>query len=365
MTLSEELFNQLEKLSALSGVSGREQEVVSYLREKLSAMADEVSVDSFGNLIAIRRGGSSGPRLMISTHSDEVGCVVTSITADGFLRIVPVGVIDPQILPATRLLVDGKVIGTVACVPGHASAEADGQKNINRNLFLDIGARSDGEVRALGIEIGSTACYISPATRLSQSGLVMGKAMDNRIGCAVLLQLFERLKGKKFQGEVHGVVTVQEEMAMSGARVISARIDPDFALVVDTVPLDDTPLGSMPDIPIRLGGGPVVQLRTGKGSLFLGTVANANVSNLIFSAAAELKIPIQRLAAYGKWATDAEVIHTSGKGIPLGFISIPRRYGHTPNELIDLCDAARAVDILELFVEKKMHLYSPDFHKRD
>ena len=363
MSKIDQLFDLLSELSALSGVSGHEQDVVRCLKEKLNPLAVEVSVDAFGNLAALRRGGSPGPRLMISVHSDEVGVVITTITPDGFLGFTPVGVVDPRILPTERLLINKKITGTISCVPGHASAEAGGQASSNKNLYIDIGAKSDAQVRELGIEIGQTACFISPATRLAQPNLVMGKAMDNRIGCAVLVKLFERLKGKKFPGDLYGVVTVQEEMAMSGARIISSRIAPDYAIVVDTVPLDDTPLQSMPDIPIHLGGGPVAQLRTGKGSLFLGTVANENITRLIRSTADELKLPLQRVAAYGKWATDAEVIHTAGGGIPLGFLSIPRRYGHTPNEVIDLNDAQKAVEILAAVVEKKMGEFSDDFLK--
>jgi putative aminopeptidase len=357
------LFDQLSELSSISGVSGCEQDVVRCLRDKLAPLADEVSVDAFGNLVALRKGGSPGPRLMISVHSDEVGAVVTSITSDGFLGFIPVGVVDPRILPTMRLLVNKKVIGMVSCMPGHASTEQVGQATSNKNLYVDIGAKSDTQVREMGIQIGNTVSFISPATRLAQPNLVMGKAMDNRIGCSILIKLFEYLKGRKFPGELYGVVTVQEEMAMSGAKIVSNRIAPDYAIVVDTVPLDDTPLQSMLDIPIHLGGGPVVQLRTGKGNLFLGTVANENITRLIVAAAAELKVSVQRLAAYGKWATDAEVIHTSGHGIPLGFVSIPRRYGHTPNEMIDLNDARQALEILCVIVEKKMDQFSPDFLK--
>ena len=357
------LFEQLRDLTALCGISGSEQDVVRYLEEKLSPLVDEVSLDAFGNLTVLRKGSHPGPTLMISVHSDEVGGIVTSITLDGFIGFIPVGVVDKRILPTSRLLVNKKAVGTVSCVPGHISMEQNSQTNWGAKLFIDIGAQSDAQVHEMGIEIGDPVCFISPVIRLNQPNLVMGKALDNRIGCAILLRLFERLKTKQFSGELYGVVTVQEEMAMSGAKVVSNRLVPEYAIVVDTVPLDDTPLQSMPDIPIRLGNGPVVQLRTGKGDLFLGTVANENISRLIFQTAAELKLPVQRIAAYGKWVTDAEVIHTSGKGIPLGFLSIPRRYGHTPNEVIDLNDALIAIDILDALIEKKMDQFSSDFLK--
>jgi endoglucanase len=357
------VYEQLKELTLLNGVSGREHDVVKYLKEKFSAISDEVFVDSFGNLSALRRGGGAGPRFMVTAHSDEVGGVVSSVTEDGFLGLCPVGVVDPRILPGTRFLVDHRIIGTVVCVPGHTSNDQDGQNKFAKDLFIDIGAKSASQVFEWNIYQGCVASFVSPITRINQNNRVIGKAIDNRIGCVILLQLFEHLKGKKFSGDLYGVVTVQEEIGMGGAQIISHRINPDFAIVLDTVPLDDTPLKSMPDVPIHLGDGPVVQLRTGKNNIFLGTVAHQNVTELIFDSAKDLKIPLQQTASYGKWVTDGDAIHKSQNGIPTGFLSIPRRYGHTPNEMIDLNDVLDAIEIIKTLVEKKAAQYKTGFLK--
>jgi len=202
------LFEKLRDLSALCRISGSEQDVVRYLQEKFSPLADEVSLDAFGNLTVMRKGSHPGPTLMISVHSDEVGGIVTSITSDGFIGFVPVGVVDKRILPASRLLVNKKAVGTVSCVPGHISMEQNSQTNWGEKLLIDIGAQSDAQVHEMGIDIGDPVCFISPVIRLTQPNLAMGKAIDNRIGCAILLRLFERLKTKQFPGKLYGVVTM-------------------------------------------------------------------------------------------------------------------------------------------------------------
>lgn len=157
------------------------------------------------------------------------------------------------------------------------------------------------------------------------------------------------------------MATVQEEIGMRGARMITNRLNPDFAIVIDTVPLDDTPLKSMPDVPIHLGQGPVLQKWIGKDDLFIGTVAHEGVSDLLKNASAEISAPLQITAAYGKWITDGAAIHTSLNGVPTSFLSIPRRYGHTPNEIIDLNDVLSAIRILEHVVMKKSSGFDGEF----
>lgn len=355
------LFEKLQELTALTGVSGREHAVVKVLKEEFSSLADDVIVDSFGNISAFLDGGLPGPKVMVAAHSDEVGAVVTAVTPDGFLRIHTVGVVDCKIFPGIRLLVDNRVIGTVVCIPGHTSSRHGSEINDVQELLVDIGAKSAAQVAEWHIEPGMAVNYVSPLTKLTQENLVMGKAVDNRVGCLILLKLFEYLRGKKFSGTLYGVATVQEEIGMRGARMITNRINPDFAIVIDTVPLDDTPLKSMPDVPLRLGDGPVLQKWIGRDDLFLGTVASESVSKLLCDASDELGLPLQCVAAYGKWVTDGAAIHTSGSGVPTSFLSIPRRYGHTPNEIIDLNDVQSAIEIMKYVIEKKIPDFKPDF----
>lgn len=172
---------------------------------------------------------------------------------------------------------------------------------------------------------------------------LLGKAIDNRAGCAALLRVFERLAEGELEATLYGVVNVQEEIGMRGARQTSARLQPDWAIALDTVPADDTPLAR--EKLIRLGAGPVIQLAEGRMEPLVGTVV-PGVRDLILRTAEEQGFPVQLAAAYGHWTTDAAFIHIAGKRIPTGLVSIPRRYAHSPNELVDLADLVAVVELI-------------------
>ncbi len=353
MTTLESLKTNLVALSARSGVSGNEQEVVQYLAECFRPLADEVMIDHFGNLIATRRGENRAPRMMIAAHSDEVGLVITTITPDGFLRFQTMGAIGNALLPATRVLVAGRYPGVIGAIPGHLTRGEMGEKVQPPDvLHIDIGASSAEEVRAWGIREGTTATYLSEILPMQNSNLVLGKAIDNRLGCAVLLETFQALRGRSLPGTVYGVVNVMEEIGMRGARMTSTRVQPDFAIVLDTVPADDTPLGkNNPALSFRLGKGPVIQTIEGVKGLMSGHIIHPRVLDLILNAAARAQQPVQLSAAYGNWTTDGWSIHLSGMGIPTGNVCLARRYAHSPNEVCDLRDAEGAVKILVALTE--------------
>lgn len=340
-----------------------EQAVVRLMRERLRPFADEVTVDPFGNVIATRHGDPDGPRLMIAAHSDEVGAVVTAIQPDGFLSIQPVGELGASILRGARVRVSPGIIGTVSAKPGHLESVANEMgESAHFPLCVDTGARSEEEARDWGVREGSYVVFESPLVELNNPRLVMGKAIDNRVGCAVLIAMFEELVDNSLPGTLYGVVNVLEEVGMRGAHMTAFGLQPDYAILLDTVPTNDVPFSQGPDsIHFRIGGGPVVQLLTGKGELFLGTVAHPRVRDLIIETAAEEGIDVQLSAAYGLWVTDGASVHVAGEGIPTGFVSIPRRYAHTPNELADLTDALAAKQLLIAIAERTTRRFRPNF----
>ena len=342
------LRDLLERLTQLPGVSGMEQPVVRALYEALRPFADKVEIDAFGNVIASRHGDENGPRLMIAAHSDEVGAVVTNIDPKGFLRFRTVGAINSSVLPGTRVRVAERYIGVIGSIPGHITSSATTQEVLPPSaLHIDIGAGSDEEARAWGVCEGTGVVFESPLVDMEGSHLVMGKAIDNRIGCAVLIAAFEALAGVSLPVQLHGVINVQEEIGMRGAHMTTAQVEPDYAIVLDTVPAEDTPMAAGHGANFRIGAGPVVQLWEGRADLFLGTVAHPGVRDLILKTAEDEGISVQLSAAYGLWLTDGAAIHVAGKGVPTGFISIPRRYAHTPNEILDIRDAQRAATLIE------------------
>jgi putative aminopeptidase FrvX len=351
VTELEKLKSYLRELTALPGISGAEGDVARCMAEHLRRFADRVDVDDYGDVMAERHGGTA-PSLMIAAHSDEVGAMVRSITADGFLRFHTIGFVGHAILPAARVLVAGKFPGVVGAQPAHLETEADRARvKPPALLHIDVGAQSEAEVRAWGIREGDQITFVSELVELHNASRVMGKAIDNRIGCAVLLSVFEALRGEELPGTLYGVANVQEEIGSRGARMSTARLKPDWAIALDTVPADDTPLAS--ESLFSLGKGPVIQLIEGRAEQYIGTIIHPRVRDYILQTAEAEEIPVQLSAAYGSWTTDAALIHVTGEGVPTGFVSIARRYAHSPNEVLDLNDAIRAVQLLTALVRRE------------
>lgn len=351
--MKDAIYGHLQQLTACNGVAGAEQAVVARLADSFGPLADQVEVDDFGNLAAVRQGPPGGRSLMIVAHSDEVGCQVQSILPNGMLRVEPMGFVSLRAMPGARMRVgEGGVLGVVGVPPAHLES-GSGQESLTpfHALHVDVGAGSEVSARALGISEGDAVAFDAPLARLGTGDLVTGKALDNRVGCAILLELFQALRHEPLPVTLLGAVAVQEEIGMRGARMLAHRWRPNLAIALDTVPADDVGAvsGNIPRF--RLGGGPVVQLTEGVMQAYVGTVHHPGVKRLVLQAARETEIPIQ-LSVSGRWTTDAAAVHTTGDGIPTGFVSIPRRYAHSPAEVLDLSDAARAVDLLAAIVRR-------------
>jgi endoglucanase len=229
-------------------------------------------------------------------------------------------------------------------------------------LHIDVGASSAQEARTWGIREGTVATFESGLVTLENTNLVCGKAIDNRIGCAILVETFASLQGRTPASTVYGVVNVMEEIGLRGARMTSVQVKPDYAIVLDTVPADDTPLGKgNAAMGFRIGGGPVIQMIEGVKANMSGHVIHPRVRDIIFETAQELGQPVQLSAAYGNWTTDGTAIHTSSGGIPTGSVCIARRYAHSPNEVCDLRDGVGATQLLAAIAERGAVGKSLDF----
>ena len=349
---SEVFLRLLKDLTALPGVSGFEQPVVRALVEGLTPLADRVWTDRLGNVYALRRGcGKSEAKakakveapalpLMLVAHSDQVGCIVSEVLSGGLLRFRTVGRVAASVLPSTRVLV-GPVEGVVTAPTAHVQSEVP-------ELFIDIGARSAAEAAEWGVRIGTPVSFRGELQRLGCGQRVCGTAIDDRVGCAILLTVLKDLyagapEGRP-AGDVYAVFSVHEETNMGGARVAGGQVaDVAAAITVDTVPAMDVPAAGGG---FRLGAGPVVQLIEGEQSAYVGTIAHPGVVGAIEDAAAAEGVPLQYSAEVNRWTTDAAVLHTAGTGIPTGLLSIPRRYAHSPAEVLDIGDALAAVRVL-------------------
>ncbi len=345
----EAIFALTAELAALDGPAGFEGPVVRRLVELLRPLADEITVDRFGNIIATRHGrdgAGHGPSLMISAHSDEIGGVVRAFEPDGMVRFERLGGVVETTLIGRRVRING-LRGVVGVRAGHVQSADERLKSPPlRDLYIDLGTDSAAATRALGIAVGDPIAYESETVRLANPDRISGKAIDNRIACALLVRLFARLQGVALGGTIHGVVTVQEEVGLRGAQVVTYRLNPDYAIVVDTLPAAGTPdVSYTRELAIDIGAGPVIPLVSGSGGR--GNIMHPAMKRLLLETAAAAGIPVQA-AIFTQGNSDVAAVHLVREGIPAGVINIPRRYSHTPVETADLNDAAGALHLLEL-----------------
>jgi len=312
-------------LTETYGPSGREDKVRRLIIELIKPFADHISVDKLGNLIAVK--GDAGEKLMLAAHMDEIGVIVTDIDKDGFLRFSNVGGVSPYQILGERMEFEDGTIGTVGM------EKLDDMKELKLNkMFIDIGA-SSREDALKKINIGDMAVYHRQCNVLGDH--IISKALDDRVGCAVLIKVLQNLKSTKYK--TYFVFTVQEEVGLRGARTSSFGIDPDLAIAVDVTLTGDTPEAAR--MAVKLGLGPAVKIKDNS------VLCHPRVKDALIQSAKAAKVPYQmEVLEYG--GTDAGAIHLTKSGVPAGGLSIPTRYVHTPSEMANVNDMEGAVNIL-------------------
>jgi endoglucanase len=351
LELKRRLRDLTAELAALDGVSGHEQPVVARMVELLHPLVDRLEVDSYGNLFATRLSSGSTPNLMVSAHSDEIGLLVKSIEPDGFLRIEKIGGIIESLLVGRHVRVRGHR-GVIGVKAGHLQDPEDRSRVPSlRELYVDLGFDSADQVSALGIRVGDAVAYDEPVEELANPDRLSGKALDNRVSCALLVLLLQRLAGTELPCTLTTVVTVQEEVGLRGAQMAAFRVAPTAAIVVDTVPAGGTPdVDYHRDLGIRIGAGPVLTLASGMGST-PGHLANPAMRDFLLRVAREAGVPVQ-LALFPRSTSDVAAVHLARGGIPSAVLNIPRRYSHSPVETLDLNDVVATLVLLESAVRR-------------
>lgn len=338
-----EFFKGLKELSSIQGSPGQEMLVVKKLVEWLKPYADDVEVDHMGNLYAYKKGNRPGPTIMVSSHSDEIGCIVRDIDERGFLRVERTGGMLEALMIGRKVNVNGH-FGVIGVKAGHLqTAEERSKVPSIYELYVDIGVKSKAEVAQMGIKIGDPITYISDIEQFSNQDLICGKAIDNRSCCVLLLELFKNLKDSDFPGTVVGVVAVQEEVGLRGAKIAAHKLNPDIAFVLDTIPCADTPDSLGSGYPVGIGNGPVIPVMGGRSGM--GNIMSPQMKNLIIRFAEEQDIPYQ-LAVMTGAVTDVAAVHLEREGILAGAITFARRYSHSPVEVADLNDFEKGYELL-------------------
>lgn len=342
--LKERLTIRLGEYAAIDAVAGYEQAMVARLEADLADLVDDVFIDAFGNIVGTKHGPADGPSLMIAAHSDEIGGVVKAIEPDGMIRFERLGGVIETLLVGRAVRVRGHA-GVVGAKAGHITPPAERlQAPPMRDLYIDLGFDSAAEVLALGVEIGDPIAYEAPMRSLANPDRLSGKALDNRIGCAILVELAAALRDETLAATIYYVSTVQEEIGLRGAQMITHRLNPTAAIVLDTMPSGGTPdVSATRDLSMRIGLGPVVTLISAGGGG--GIIVPPAMRDLLTRIAADNGIPIQRALFYGG-NSDAAALHLVRSGIPTGVVNLARRYSHSPVETLDINDAIGAYELL-------------------
>ncbi|MFO7294837.1 MAG: M42 family metallopeptidase [Caldicoprobacter sp.] len=326
----------LKKLTEAYGPSGNEEIIRDVIRQEIEDYVDEIRVDTLGNLIAVRKG--SGKRVMLAAHMDQIGFMVTYIDDKGFLRFTRVGGVSVRDSIHRRVIFKNGVVGVISY-----EEEIDDIKDIKlERMYIDIGASSLKEAESM-VAIGDVAVYHSSFSE--NCGRYIGKAMDDRAGCALLIETAKRLRSSPH--EIYFVFTVQEELGVRGARTSAYALNPDIGIAVDVTTTGDTPK-SRP-MAVKLGGGPAIKV---KDSLVL---AHPKVRNLMVSRAQEAGIPYQ-MEILESGGTDAGAIHLTREGVPSGVLSIPCRYVHSDSEMVDASDMENGVKLMLHILEGEIEI---------
>jgi endoglucanase len=340
------LAETLEKLSNACGVVGREEEVRKLMKGMLEKFVDEVREDKLGNVIGIKKGKKNAPKVMLAAHMDEIGLLVKTISKEGFLQFAKIGGIDDRILLAQKVLVytaKGPLHGIIGSKPPHIQKEEERKRIITYDeLFIDIGAESQEEAKKMGVKIGDPVAFDIKFAKISKD-IVIGKAFDDRVGCAVMIEAMKLLKDTECT--VYAVGTVQEEVGLRGATTAAFGINPDVGIALDVTVAGDIPGVKEVEAPIKLRKGPSIEVAD------MGLIAHPKVLRLLIDAAEENKIPYQ-LETGLPGSTDAARIALTREGVPSGAITVPTRYIHSPTSLLSLKDAEKAVKLTVAAIKK-------------
>jgi putative aminopeptidase FrvX len=340
------LCADLAELTELHAPSGAEQPVIARMRDLFAPLVDTFEVDQMGNLTATREGAQGSPHIVVSAHADEIGAMVASVEPGGFLRLLPIGGVQPRLLEGRAVWVGGRP-GVIGARSGHLTPESQHGQGISMaDLYVDLGVDDATEVAALGVRIGDPVVILSELRRLAGTR-VAGKGIDNRASCVVLLHLLRRLQGRALPCRLTALVTVQEEVGLRGAIAAFARLKPDLAIVVDTFPAAGTPDTQGMAYTSRIGRGVLITPSSSSGEF--GFLMPRAAREAMIAAALRAAVPYQ-LAVTASGVTDAAAAHLAAGGIPTLEVKIPRRYSHSPVEMLDLSDLAATLSLVEELV---------------
>lgn len=337
----------LKELSEAFGISGYEDDVVDILKKRFGGRVS-ISRDRIGSVIARKDGTSERPKIMFSAHMDEIGFMVKDITKEGFIKFLPIGGWWSGNVPGLKVQIrtrKGKVVpGVVGLKPIHELTEEERKKLPEiKDMYIDVGATKDFEAKAkLGIRPGDPIVPAGGFEQMANKNLLLGKAWDDRVGCALLVNLLDNLEAKKHPNTVYLVGSVQEEVGLRGARTSAFAIEPDIGFALDVSICRDTP-GNDNDVTERLGGGVGILIYDST------MIPHVRLRDYVCDLAEANKIPYHLASIRGGY--DTGTIHLTKHGVPCLALGVPTRYVHSDASVISLEDYENILKLITLIVK--------------
>jgi putative aminopeptidase FrvX len=336
----------LKELTEAFGPSGFENESANIVARELSRVG-QVSRDGLGSVVCRVAGSSDRPRIMVSAHMDEVGFMVKSVTADGYVRFLPVGGWSAQVLLGQRVLVrtrKGDFPGVIGSKPPHEMSEEERKQlpDIDK-MFIDLGCAEGFDVKSrLGVRPGDPIVPVSPFVELGRN-LIMAKAWDDRGGCGIVIEAARGLKAKKHPNTVYFVGSVQEEVGLRGARTAAEVVQPDVALALDVSLCAENPDKARKGVTERLGNGAAILVHD------MTMIPNTRLRDWVIDLAEKKHIKYHLTTVRGGY--DTGVIHIHRTGVPSLAIGWPTRYIHSHTGIVSSADYDSAVKLLTAIIE--------------
>lgn len=329
----------LKQLTEASGVAGAENEVRRLIRDLIQNHVDEWNVDNMGNLLALKKGtGASDLRVLVDAHMDEVGLLVTDIDSKGLLQFTTVGGFDDRALLGKVVAIGkDKVPGVIGARAVHLLKSGEYTKVVKiDSMRIDIGAKSKDGANGK-VKVGDYATFVTEYEEIEGGRTAIGKAFDNRAGCAALIEL---LRGERYPFDLIASFSVQEEIGLRGAQTAAFGAQPDVALVLECTPAYDMPNKNDVSANVILGKGPSVYVMDSR------TIQDPRLVKHLMQTAETNNIPYQ-VRQPGGGGTNTGAIQRKLGGLSAATIATPGRYCHSPVSMINLDDYANVVRLAD------------------
>lgn len=350
MTQLDPTLQMFKDLTDANGIAGNERAPREVMKKYIAPYADTVETDNLGSVIAKKVGDENGPKIVVAGHLDEVGFMVTQIDDKGFIKFQTVGGWWSQVMLAQRVTITTRkgdeVIGVIGSKPPHILPADVRNKVVDiKDMFIDIGAASKDEVLEWGVRPGDMVTPYFEFNVMKNDKYLLAKAWDNRIGCAIAIDVMKALQNEKHPNILYSVGNVQEEVGLRGAKTATHKIQPDIGFAVDVGVAGDTPGVTAKESTSKMGAGPQIVVYDAS------MVSHRGLREFVLDVADEHNVPYQFEAMAGG-GTDAGSIHVTANGVPALSIGIATRYIHSHAGILHRDDYDNAVKLMVEVIKK-------------